>query len=83
MYDDLYCLNPLSAAADEKSVLEISNIRSSGRRRHLVFSWRYARYSCDQCDYKTTQKGYLKTHIDSVHGDVRDSCDQCDYKATQ
>ena len=39
-------------------------------------------FSCDQCDYKATQKGSLKTHIDSVHGDVRYSCDQCDYKAT-
>ena len=71
MYDDLYCLNPLSAAADEKSVLEISNIRSSGRRRHIDSVHGDVRYPCDQCDYKTTQKGTLKRHIDAVHGDVR------------
>ena len=39
------------------------------------------RYPCDQCDYKATEKGSLKKHIDAVHGDVRYSCDQCDYKS--
>ena len=39
------------------------------------------RYSCDQCDYKATQKGHLRQHIDSVHGDKQYSCDQCDLKS--
>ena len=39
-------------------------------------------YICDQCGYKATLKGNLKTHIDSVYGLMQYSCDQCDYKAT-
>ena len=39
------------------------------------------RHTCDQCNYKTTNKGHLNRHIDSVHGNVRYSCDKCDYKA--
>ena len=40
-------------------------------------------YNCTQCDYKATQKRYLKTHIDSVHKDVRYNCDQRDFKAKE
>ena len=38
-------------------------------------------YSCDQCEYQATQKGNLKTHIDSVHEDVQYTSDQCDCKS--
>ena len=41
-----------------------------------------AKYPCDQCNYKTTQKGHLKRHIQSIHEGVKFPCDQCKYKAT-
>ena len=28
------------------------------------------KYTCDKCDCKSKWKGYLKKHIESVHGDV-------------
>ena len=40
-------------------------------------------YSCDQCEYKATQKWSLKSHIESILDNVAYSCDQCEYKATQ
>ena len=40
------------------------------------------KFSCDQCDYKATRKGSLKTHIQSVHEKVRYSCNQCDHQAS-
>ena len=40
-------------------------------------------YSCDQCIYKSTKKGSLINHIESIHGSVTYLCDQCNYKATQ
>ena len=41
------------------------------------------RYTCDQCDYKVTQKRNLKSHIKSVHENVRYICDQCIYTTMQ
>ena len=38
---------------------------------------------CYPCDYKATNVGNLKTHIQSIHEGVCYSCDQCDYKATE
>ena len=35
-------------------------------------------YSCDQCEYKATQKLSLRTHIKSLHEDF--TCDQCEFK---
>ena len=40
-------------------------------------------YPCDQCEYKATKKGSLKSHIESVHEKVQYPCNQCEYKATQ
>ena len=40
-------------------------------KRHIDTVHEDVRYSCDQCDYKATDKSSLKTHLDSVHGDVR------------
>ena len=37
-------------------------------------------YSCDQCIYKSTKKGSLINHIESIHGSVTYLCN---YKATQ
>ena len=39
------------------------------------------RYNCDQCEYRSTQKGSLKTHKKSIHEGVRYGCDQCTFKA--
>ena len=40
-------------------------------------------YTCDQCDFKATQSGLVKEHIDTVHKGNQYSCNQCDYKASQ
>merc|ERR1719186_88596 len=40
-------------------------------------------HSCDQCEYKTNQIGYLRLHVNSIHEGQRFSCNQCKYKATQ
>ena len=40
------------------------------------------RYSCDQCEFKTTKQNNLTLHQQSKHEGIRYSCDQCEYKAT-
>ena len=40
------------------------------------------KHPCNQCDYKATEKGSLKKHIESVHEKVKYPCHQCEYKAT-
>ena len=39
--------------------------------------------SCNECDFKSTQKSNLKLHKRSKHEGVTYPCDECDYKATQ
>ena len=38
-------------------------------------------YHCEECDFKTSQTGNLKTHVRSVHEGLVFGCDQCDHKA--
>ena len=40
-------------------------------------------YPCNLCDYKATQQGSLKKHIESVHEKVKYPCNLCEYKATE
>ena len=42
-----------------------------------------ADFTCDQCEYKTTTKEYLRIHRRSIHDGVKYPCNKCDYKATQ
>ena len=39
------------------------------------------KYLCNQCEYKATRKGHLKTHEMSVHENIKYPCNQCEYKA--
>ena len=41
------------------------------------------KYACNQCDQQFTQRGSLKTHIQSVHEGVKYPCNQCTYQATR
>ena len=42
------------------------------------------KYSCNQCDYATSDKCHLKTHINSVHLGLRPfKCDTCESTFTQ
>ena len=41
------------------------------------------KFSCDKCEYKCNRRDNLRTHINSVHNEVRYPCDDCEYKATQ
>ena len=54
----------------------------SQNRKHIESAHGKVKYSCNQCEYKATTKGSLKTHIESVHEKVKYPCNQCDYKAT-
>ena len=36
-------------------------------------------FECDQCEYKASQKGNLKMHIQFKHEGLAFSCDQCNY----
>ena len=44
-------------------------------------------FKCKNCDYKTTQKGHLKKHIESVHEGIKPAnkfkCNICDYETVQ
>ena len=39
-------------------------------------------YQCNQCDYKSYSKTFLKGHIESVHKASSYNCDKCDYSTT-
>ena len=41
------------------------------------------KHGCEHCEYKTTQKGSLLKHVQSVHKEVIYSCKHCDYKSKQ
>ena len=42
------------------------------------------RFPCPECDYKSTQRGSLQTHIKSIHRSEKTfQCAHCTYKATQ
>ena len=38
------------------------------------------KYECDQCDYKTTRRFFIKRHVKNAHERAY-KCDQCDFKA--
>ena len=50
-------------------------------KKHVESIHNGVRYTCNQCDYKATQKGHIKKHVESIHDGVCYTCDQCDYKA--
>ena len=36
------------------------------------------KFQCDQCDYQTNAKHYLKLHIQVIHFGLRYQCELCD-----
>ncbi|GBP71352.1 Zinc finger protein 431 [Eumeta japonica] len=40
-------------------------------------------YKCEQCEYSTSHRGSLKTHVRTHTGAKPYKCDQCEYSATQ
>ena len=51
--------------------------------RHYKTIHQTKRYSCDQCDYKSSRNDHLNEHIKTKHEGKRYPCSQCDYQATQ
>ena len=51
--------------------------------RHVKYVHEGVQYSCDQCDYKETQKSHLQQRVKSFHEKVKYSCELCEYEATQ
>ena len=35
------------------------------------------------CEYKTSQKKDLRTHVETTHVERRHKCDMCEYKTSQ
>ena len=46
---------------------------------HIQSIHREVTYPCDECNYTTTEKGYLRNHIKSTHSKAQYPCDKCDY----
>ena len=72
-----------SAKAHVESV-HVTNVilkqhKSRHLKTHVESTYKGVRYSCDQCNFKATQKRYLETHVESVHDEVRYSCVHCKY----
>ena len=51
---------------------------SPWKRRWIKESW----YPCNQCEYKTTHKAYLKNHIETTCEESWYPSNQCEYKTT-
>ena len=53
-----------------------------GTQETSIISSRKPLYFCDQCNYKTIEKGNLNRHKMAIHGVERTwlYCDKCDYK---
>jgi len=60
----------------------MTNGSRNENQKRSVASSKGARYECERCDYKATQKGSLRKHQENIHEGVRHECDKCDYKAT-
>ena len=52
--------------------------KKTKRIRTKVKSEKKKIHSCELCEYSTTIKQSLKTHIDVIHNKVRVYCDLCD-----
>ena len=39
-------------------------------------------FSCDQCDYRCSERSHLTTHMRTHSGEKPFSCDQCDYRCS-
>merc|ERR1719509_539207 len=44
-----------------------------------------ATFYCEQCEFKSNKKKYVKKHFERLHGKLKNvthACDQCEYTAT-
>ena len=51
------------------------------QRKYVSFQTIRKISSCDECNYTTTEIGYLRNHIKSTHSKDQYPCYKCDYKA--
>ena len=51
-------------------------------KKHIDSDHRNITYSCDNCEYKATQKISLKIHIVAIHRNVNYFCNKCEYKTS-
>ena len=51
--------------------------------KHVRMTDEQIRYSCDQCDYKTTNKEEINRHVRVTHAETRYPCNHCQYKTTK
>ena len=52
-------------------------------KRHVeIVHFKIKRFTCEVCDYKTTENAYLTRHVESVHCNIkRFACEHCHCKA--
>ena len=58
-------------------------MRASDSILLIVIRTTLVKYQCQHCEYKATQRGHLKTHVQSILERKTIDCKYCDYKATQ
>ena len=57
---------------------EATFVHSKSIAQHVKIIHEGFRISCNMCEYKTTQKIHLKTHMNSVHLKIKDyACSEC------
>ena len=40
-------------------------------------------YECNQCQYASSHKGHLRTHLKTHSGEKSNKCNQCDFASSQ
>ena len=73
--------NETEATANSKQFNIIPDNNLSEDTTFIELNQKDKELSCDQCNFKTTVKRYLKRHIKGTH-EENHQCDQCVYKAT-
>ena len=40
-------------------------------------------HKCNQCNYESSHKGHLRTHLEMHSGEKSNKCNQCDFASSQ
>ena len=81
-YPDIFVQNCIVFLAHKFII--ILHLKLSGKadlRKHIEVMHKRIHYTCDNCDYETTNKSVLRRHKQSTHEGICNSSQQCDYNA--
>ena len=65
----------------QETIEECASTSMNGLSSLENFALESESYYCDQCEYKSVNKKYIKTHKETKHDGIKYYCDQCEYKA--